>query len=201
MRQRALRQAREWMFEHLERSEGLAAIYPAMMNAIFALVALGHSPDDPLLTARGKSTSFPGLRSRMWRHDPCCSLRFARFGTPRLQWLLSKKRDCRRIIRRSIESGQLAAQKANKRVRRLDVEDSRGDAGRVGCLSSAMISIRDVDDTAFVLMALQRVDYPDKGRMEASVRRGLAWLLAHAKPRRRAGARSITTTTPPVPVP
>src|SRR5579872_528114 len=46
LRQRALRQAREWMFEHLERSEGLAAIYPAMMNAIFALVALGHPPDD-----------------------------------------------------------------------------------------------------------------------------------------------------------
>ncbi len=36
----------------------------------------------------------------------------------------------------------------------------------------------DVDDTAFVLMALQRVDYPDKARMEAAVRRGLAWLLA-----------------------
>jgi squalene-hopene/tetraprenyl-beta-curcumene cyclase len=51
LRQRALRQAREWMFEHLERTDGLAAIYPAMMNAIFALVALGHSPDDPL-TAR-----------------------------------------------------------------------------------------------------------------------------------------------------
>ena len=51
LRQRALRQAQEWLFEHLERSEGLAAIYPAMMNAIFALVALGHSPDDPL-TAR-----------------------------------------------------------------------------------------------------------------------------------------------------
>ena len=26
----------------LERSEGLAAIYPAMMNSIFALMALGH---------------------------------------------------------------------------------------------------------------------------------------------------------------
>ena len=35
----------------------------------------------------------------------------------------------------------------------------------------------DVDDTAFVLMALQRVDYPDKARMEAAVRRGLDWLL------------------------
>jgi len=46
-----LGQAREWLLEHLERTEGLAAIYPAMMNAIFALLALGHSPDDPL-TAR-----------------------------------------------------------------------------------------------------------------------------------------------------
>jgi squalene-hopene/tetraprenyl-beta-curcumene cyclase len=36
----------------------------------------------------------------------------------------------------------------------------------------------DVDDTAFVLMALQRVDFPDKARMEDATRRGLAWLLA-----------------------
>src|SRR5262249_23492134 len=51
LRRRALRQAREWLLEHLERSGGLGAIYPAMMNAVFALLALGHPPDDPL-TAR-----------------------------------------------------------------------------------------------------------------------------------------------------
>src|SRR5205807_4733785 len=51
LRQRALRQAQRWLLEHLERSDGLGAIYPAMMNAVFALVALGYSPDDPL-TAR-----------------------------------------------------------------------------------------------------------------------------------------------------
>jgi len=28
LRNRALRQAREWLLEHLERTEGLAAIYP-----------------------------------------------------------------------------------------------------------------------------------------------------------------------------
>src|ERR1700694_2004959 len=41
LRQRALRQAKEWLSEHIERTEGLAAIYPAMMNAVFALLALG----------------------------------------------------------------------------------------------------------------------------------------------------------------
>ena len=51
LRQRALRQAQNWLLEHLERSDGLGAIYPAMMNSIFALLALGYSPDDPL-TAR-----------------------------------------------------------------------------------------------------------------------------------------------------
>src|SRR5205807_9464101 len=36
----------------------------------------------------------------------------------------------------------------------------------------------DVDDTAFVLMALQRVKYPDAKRMEGAIRRGIQWLLS-----------------------
>ena len=40
LRQRALREAKSWLLEHVERTEGLAAIYPAMMNSIFALMAL-----------------------------------------------------------------------------------------------------------------------------------------------------------------
>src|SRR5204863_681623 len=48
LRQRALREAKSWLLEHIERTEGLAAIYPAMMNSIFALIAFGHGPDDPL---------------------------------------------------------------------------------------------------------------------------------------------------------
>src|SRR5262249_59992403 len=51
LRRRSLRLAERWLLEHLERSDGLAAIYPAMMNAIFALLALGRTPADPL-TAR-----------------------------------------------------------------------------------------------------------------------------------------------------
>jgi squalene-hopene/tetraprenyl-beta-curcumene cyclase len=36
----------------------------------------------------------------------------------------------------------------------------------------------DVDDTAFVLMALSRVADPEPGRLRASIRRGLAWLAS-----------------------
>jgi len=35
----------------------------------------------------------------------------------------------------------------------------------------------DVDDTAFVLMALRQVAYPDPPRMNAAIEAGLAWLL------------------------
>ncbi len=51
LRQRALHRAQTWLLEHVERSDGLGAIYPSMMNSIFALIALGYEPDDPL-TAR-----------------------------------------------------------------------------------------------------------------------------------------------------
>src|SRR5437016_9037441 len=54
LRQRALREAKAWMLNHIERTEGLAAIYPAMMNSILALVALDHGPDDPLTRRRSE---------------------------------------------------------------------------------------------------------------------------------------------------
>src|SRR6202044_3508587 len=47
LRKIALRIAEKWMLERLEMSDGLGAIYPAMMNAILALRCLGYSEDDP----------------------------------------------------------------------------------------------------------------------------------------------------------
>src|SRR6202042_2764740 len=47
LRAMALRRAEKWMLERFEMSDGLGAIYPAMMNAIIALRVLGYSNDDP----------------------------------------------------------------------------------------------------------------------------------------------------------
>src|ERR1700684_1860952 len=47
LRKLALKRAEKWMLERLEMSDGLGAIYPAMMNAILALRCLGYSEDDP----------------------------------------------------------------------------------------------------------------------------------------------------------
>jgi squalene-hopene/tetraprenyl-beta-curcumene cyclase len=47
----AMRRAEQWMLDRLELSDGLGAIYPAMLNAILALRALGYGEDHRLVKA------------------------------------------------------------------------------------------------------------------------------------------------------
>ncbi|MFQ5503597.1 MAG: squalene--hopene cyclase [Planctomycetota bacterium] len=46
VRRRATRKAEQWIRARLERSDGLGAIFPAMVNALESLVVLGYPPDD-----------------------------------------------------------------------------------------------------------------------------------------------------------
>ncbi len=174
LRQRALREAKMWMLEHIERTEGLAAIYPAMMNSIFALMALGHGPDDPL-TAREirEFARFEIEDAESLRMQPCVSpvwdtciamVALAEAGLPPDHPCLVKAADW-------ILSQQILGP-GDWQVKNMDAEpggwafEFRNDF------------FPDVDDTAFVLMALQRVKYPEPSKMEAAVRRGIQWLLS-----------------------
>src|SRR5947209_220335 len=47
LRSMALKKAEKWMLARFEMSDGVGAIYPAMLNAIIALRCLGYSLDDP----------------------------------------------------------------------------------------------------------------------------------------------------------
>jgi squalene-hopene/tetraprenyl-beta-curcumene cyclase len=47
LRKIALKKAEQWLLARFEMSDGLGAIYPAMLNAIVALACLGYTPDDP----------------------------------------------------------------------------------------------------------------------------------------------------------
>ena len=62
------------MLEHMERTDGLAAIYPSMMNSIFALMAMGHGPEDPLVWREIKELSrFEIEDDDTIRLQPCVS--------------------------------------------------------------------------------------------------------------------------------
>src|SRR5712671_1856487 len=174
LRQRALREAKSWMLNHIERTEGLAAIYPAMMNSIFALMALGHGPDDPLTLREIKEFSrFEIEDGDTIRMQPCVSpvwdtciamVALEEAGLPAdhpalikaADWMLSKQvlgPGDWQIKNKDAEPGGWAFEFRND-------------------------FYPDVDDTAFVLMALQRVKYPDPKRMEGAIRRGIQWLLS-----------------------
>ncbi len=47
LRKVALKKAEKWMLARLEMSDGLGAIYPAILNSVIALRWLGYSLDDP----------------------------------------------------------------------------------------------------------------------------------------------------------
>jgi squalene-hopene/tetraprenyl-beta-curcumene cyclase len=47
LRKIAIKKAEKWMLERFEKSDGLGAIYPAMLNSIVALRCLDYSVDDP----------------------------------------------------------------------------------------------------------------------------------------------------------
>lgn len=174
LRQRALREAKNWLLEHMERSEGLATIYPAMLNSIFALVALGYGPDDPLTCRETRE--------------------FAKFeieddDTIRLQPCVSPVWDTA-IAMVALEEAGLApdepalVQAADWILSKQilgpgDWQVKNKDADPGGWAFEFRNDFYpDVDDTAFVLMALQRVKFPDTARMEAATRRGIQWLLS-----------------------
>src|SRR6202166_3505244 len=174
LRQRALKQARVWMLEHLERSEGLAAIYPAMKNAIFALVALGHSPDDPL-TAReiDEFSRFEIEEGDTIRVQPCVSP----VWDTAIAMVALEEAGLRPNHPALIEAANWLLE--NQIVGPGDwMLKTPGVEPGGWAFEFRNDFFPDVDDTAFVLMALQRVDFPDKAGMEDATRRGLAWLLA-----------------------
>jgi squalene-hopene/tetraprenyl-beta-curcumene cyclase len=73
-RKRALKRAEEWMLERFEGTDGLAAIFPAILNSLIALKALGY-PDDHKEVVRAEQ-QLKNLqhetKDRVWL-EPCTS--------------------------------------------------------------------------------------------------------------------------------
>lgn len=172
LRRGAIEEARRWMLEHLERSEGLAGIYPAIMNSIFAMIAQGVPPADPLVAREIEQLE---------------RLEIAEVDTIRVQPCVSPVWDTCIAMASLEEAGIDPADPALVRAadwllgkQVLGPGDwqvkSGADAGG-WAFEFRNDFFPDVDDTAFVLMALRRVAHPDPERLQMALRRGVAWLL------------------------
>jgi squalene-hopene/tetraprenyl-beta-curcumene cyclase len=173
-RGRAHELARKWMFERLERSEGLGTIYPAMMNSIFALLAEGLDTNDPLVN---REVEF------LERYE------IEENNTIRVQPCISPVWDTAISMVSLAEAGLdpahpslVAAERwvvANQILGPGDWQVKNPGAEPGGWAFEFKNDFYpDVDDTAFVLMALGRVSDPDSGQLRRSMSRGLAWLVS-----------------------
>ncbi len=170
----ALSLARNWMLERLERSEGLGTIYPAMMNSIFALRP--KAVIRPILCWRAKFVFWRATKSRK-RTLCACSPAFLRCGTRPSPWFRSRRRASIPRIPRFWRASRWLVDNQILGPGDWQVKNRKAEPGG-WAFEFRNDFYPDVDDTAFVLMALGRVADPEPTRLRASIRRGLAWLVS-----------------------
>jgi squalene-hopene/tetraprenyl-beta-curcumene cyclase len=169
----ALRRCHQWLLDRMNHSDGLGTIFPAMVNSIFALTALGYSPDDPLVQREKKELERFHIREGdTLRLQPCfspvwdtawCAVALKQSGLsanhPALvnaaEWLLSKETT---IV------GDWHIKNPQKEP-----------AGWYFEYRNEWYP--DVDDTAIVLRALDSIEIPNQAELARAVERGLNWML------------------------
>ncbi len=181
LRKLAIKRAEKWMLDRLEMTDGLGAIYPAMMNAIIALRCLGYSEDDPqVIRARDEfeklgieQPATEDMPEPTFRMQPCMSpvwdtaqavYALGEAGLPAddprmvkaADWLLSKE----------------VRQKGDWAVKVPNVEPG----GWYFEYNNEFYP--DTDDTAQVLMALSKVTNPRERLQIQVAERAIAWEFA-----------------------
>lgn len=173
-RKPGLRAAHRWMLDHLENSDGLGAIFPPMVYTSIALRALGYEHgcaieqwalrqlDDLLIEEDGK-VRFQPCVSPVW-DTAIATIALADASvsgfhpalTRAVHWLLEKEVRTPgdwQVRRPGVEPGGWHFQFHNEHY-------------------------PDIDDSAMVIMALQRSALAESDEVKAATARGVEWLLA-----------------------
>lgn len=172
IRQKAIRQAEQWMLARTKNTEGLGAIYPPMMYAIMAWDVLGYPPSHPvraeaelqfnkLLVDDGERFFFQPCFSPVWD----TAIAAYAVGESELapqaamercaDWLLSKE----------------VREKGDWSVKRPNTEPSGW------YFEFANEFYPDIDDTAMVLLGLKHARSRDQQAQADCERRAVRWLL------------------------
>ncbi len=177
----ALKQAEKWILKRLEMSDGLGAIYPGILNSIIALRCQGYSLDDPqVIRALDEfeklgieDPGVPGEGEPTFRMQPCMSpvwdTAYAMFALgeagvlkddPRLlkaaDWILSKE----------------VRHKGDWSVKVPHVEPG----GWYFEFNNEFYP--DIDDSAQVLLALNKVENPRERYQYDVSQRAIRWIWA-----------------------
>ncbi len=174
-RKMALKKAEQWMLERFEGSDGLAAIFPAMLNALIALKALGYNDNHPQVKrAEYELKKLEHETPDSVRIEPCFSpvwdtaivtICLRESGIPEddprirraAEWLMTKeirfRGDWQYKNPAKVEPSGWVFEYENKWN-------------------------PDVDDTAMVLLALRKVPTNNPKQRDECFVRGLKWMMA-----------------------
>jgi squalene-hopene/tetraprenyl-beta-curcumene cyclase len=175
VRQRALEEAERWMVERIgEGSDGLATVFPAMLNCLIALRALGYSTQNPVYQKAAKDFAELFVDDpEDFRIQPCLSpvwdtainmISLAESGLPAehpalqkaANWLIGKEVRIR---------GDWSVNNAHPEASGWAFEYNN-------------VYYPDTDDTAMVLMALRLVKPQDRQSLDMVFKRALDWQLS-----------------------
>lgn len=173
----SLRRAEQWMLEHNERSEGLAAIFPAMLNTILAMKALGHPDSHPVLqhNLRELEKFFIDRGEQGIEVQPCVS--------PVWDTAISMLA----LVESGVRPDHPGLVKATRWLLDREIKTPgdwrvKNTTGPVGgwAFEYENAWYPDIDDTAMVLLALRRVklEGPLSQAREKAFLRGLNWVLS-----------------------
>jgi squalene-hopene/tetraprenyl-beta-curcumene cyclase len=172
MREKATRRAETWMLERLNGEDGLGAIFPAMVNALEAMVILGYAPDDPLrVTAKRALQKLLVEGPASAYCQPCVSpIWDTALATLAMQEAADDtSRDCAGRALDWLLEQQLLDEPGDWRANRPDL------AGGGWAFQFANSYYPDLDDTAVVVWAMHQSR--DSARYADSMRRALDWLV------------------------
>jgi squalene-hopene/tetraprenyl-beta-curcumene cyclase len=174
-RRRALAACEGWILERLRKSGGLGAIFPPIVNTIYAFDCLGYPRDHPVVTAQ---------------LDELEKLEIEEPTTLRLQPCFSSIWDTCQSVSTLAEAGLAAGDSRLARAAEWLIDREVTEAGdwKLKCpevepggwyFEYANEFYPDCDDTAEVLLALGKLELrePLQSRARAAADRGLRWLL------------------------
>ena len=181
LRKVALAKAEKWMLERLEMTDGLGAIYPAMLNAIIALRCLGYSEDDPQVIRARDEFEKLGIEERAsaampeptFRMQPCAS---PVWDTAQVVYALGEA-GVARNDQRMIKAADWMLSKEVRHKGDWAVKAPHTEPGG-WYFEFNNEFYPDTDDTAQVLLALNKVDNPRERYQFQVSQRAIEWEFA-----------------------
>ncbi len=174
LRSIALTKAEKWMLERLEMSDGLGAIYPAMLNAIIALRCQGYSLDDPQMIRALDEFEKLGIEEEdTFRMQPCKSpvwdTAYALFALGEAGVPPNDPR--------MVKAADWTLQKQVRNPGDWTVNNKKGKPGG-WYFEFNNEFYPDVDDSAMVALGLSKVEHPNGRYQVESVQRAIDWIMS-----------------------